>query len=474
MQISSSTIGLSLASKNPGSKRVEKATDYVGRLETTGKGVGIAVIDSGIYPHPDIDQNLAAAVTFYSDQTPDVDQWGHGTGTAGIIVGSGKASDGEIRGVAPDAKVLNLQVLTKQKSENAGEAVASMLSALNWTVDNKDKFNIKVINISGALAPIRNDNIDLAQVKAAGALAIQVQSADGQIATFLDPLDAAIKRAVAAGIVVVCAAGNEGPQNGTVWGTPNYRPDVITVGSLDTNGTPGNLEDDFIAQHSARGPTITQMVKPDLVAPGVGILMPASPNSDIVRDNENLARLYEGIKAVPDRELLPYLSQAVSTKQLPSKPFEAALSELSRLLPAQFSGALERVPREARTAMALKLTAALAAKGVLDTEGEPFLMAVAACRQALERFAPNPTFGTIEDGQPAYLAQDGTSFATPIVSSVVAHMFEANPDLTPDQVKEILMTTARPVPGADRFSAGAGALNAQAAIEQARLRKRDA
>jgi subtilisin family serine protease len=124
--------------------------------------------------------------------------------------------------------------------------------------------------------------------------------------------------------------------------------------------------------------------------------------------------------------------------------------------------------------MALKLTAALAAKGVLDTEGEPFLMAVAACRQALERFAPNPTFGTIEDGQPAYLAQDGTSFATPIVSSVVAHMFEANPDLTPDQVKEILMTTARPVPGADRFSAGAGALNAQAAIEQARLRKRDA
>jgi subtilisin family serine protease len=172
--------------------------------------------------------------------------------------------------------------------------------------------------------------------------------------------------------------------------------------------------------------------------------------------------------SVPDKDFLPFLSQAVSAKQLPSKPFEKALPELTRLLPEQFKGALSKVPPEGQAAMALKLVGALAAKGVLDTEGEPFTSAIAALRRGVEKFAPAPTFGVTASGQPAYMAQDGTSFATPIVSSVIAHMFEVNPNLTPGQVKEILMETARPVPGADRYSAGAGALNAQAAIDKAR------
>jgi subtilisin family serine protease len=468
MQISASTNRIHLRSSNPGGKRVEKPTDYVGPLATTGKDVGIAVIDSGIFPHPDIDHNLAATVTFSSDHTPDVDQWGHGTGTAGIIVGNGAASHGEIKGVAPGAKVISLQVLTKEKNENAADAISSMLSALDWTVENKDKFNIKVINISGALAPIRNDHADIAAARAGGAQVIQVQDAHGQIATFLDPLDSAVKRAVAAGIVVVCAAGNDGPAPGTVWGTPNYRPDVITVGSLDTNGTPQNLADDFIAEHSARGPTITGLGKPDLVAPGVAILMPAAPGSDIVHDNEQVAARYQVLESVPDKDLLAFLSQAVATRQFASKPFEAALPELSRLLPEQFRGALLKVPPEAQPALALRLTGALAAKGVLDLEGELFKSAVKAVRKASHGLAPKATFGELRDGQPAYLAQDGTSFATPIVTSVVAHMFEVNPDLTPAQVKEILTSTAHPVAGADPFSQGAGALDARAAIEKAR------
>lgn len=469
MQISASANRFRLASSNPGQKRVEKPTDYVGPLPTSGKGIGIAVIDSGIFPHADLQDSLAASITFGSHDTPDVDSWGHGTGTAGVIAGSGASSDGEIKGVAPDAKVLNLQVLTKEKSQNPVEAYSAMQSALNWTVDNKDAFNIKVINISGALQPIRNDSVDIAAAQKGGAQVIQVQDANGQIATFLDPLDSAIKRAVAAGIVVVCAAGNDGPQNGTVWGTPNYRPDVITVGSLDTNGTPDNFGDDSIAHHSSRGPTITNLVKPDLVAPGVGILMPASPGSDIVNDNAVRGAAFEAMQAVPDKDLVTYLATAVSTKQLPSKPFESALPELSRLLPAQFRGALDRVPAEGQAAMAMKLLGALSAKGALNTSGDAYDAAAQALRQATEKFAPAATFGG-EGHQPTYMAQDGTSFAAPIVSSIVAHMFEANPNLSPAQVKEILMETARPVPGADRFSAGAGAIDARAAIEKAAAR----
>lgn len=449
-------------------RRMEKPTDYIGPLPTTGRGVGIAVIDSGVFPHPDLDANLTAAVSFYSESHPDQDAWGHGTSTAGVIVGNGASSDGEITGVAPGAKVINLQVLTKQKSDNPTEAIAAMRSALDWTVDHRDQFNIKVINISGALAPIRNDHADPALVRASGGVAISIPDGQGQIATFLDPLDASIRRAVEAGIVVVCAAGNDGPQAGSVWGTPNYRSDVITVGSLDTNGTPAQIEDDFIAEHSARGPTITQMVKPDLVAPGVGILTPAAPHSEIVTDRIQSAARIEGYRSLPDSGLLEALTRAVFEKQLPSKVFAEALPELSRLLPESHRALLNRVPAAAQTAMAMKLLSASIDKDQLSTETDAYQQAVTKLREGLERLAPKPTLGELAQGGPAYLAQDGTSFAAPIVSGIVAHMFEVNPNLTPDQVKTVLMETARPVPGADPFSAGAGALNAQAAIDRAR------
>lgn len=469
MQVSASTHSLALSAKNPGKKRVEKPTDYVGELATTGKGIGIAVIDSGVFSHPDLNKSLAGTVTFESDRGLGEDTWGHGTGTAGIIAGDGSASQGEIKGVAPGAKVYNLRVLTKQNNENAAEGVTAMLGALDWAVQNKDELNIRIINISGAMSPIRNDKADVKAAMAQGAGVIQVPTADGQVAIFLDPLYASVKRAVEAGIVVVCAAGNDGPNPGTVWGTPNYSPEVITVGSLDTNGTPRDLSDDFIAEHSARGPTITGIGKPDLVAPGVAILMPASPGSDIVKDNEAVAAAYQTLASVPDDQLLLYLSQAVASKQMSSKAFANALPELSRLLPEQFRARLQATPAEAQPAMALRLTGALAAKGVLDVQGDLFKAAGAALREAAAQgLAPKPALGDLGAGQPAYLAQDGTSFAAPIVTSIVAHMFEVNPNLTPAQVKDILTTTARAVPGADKMSAGAGALDAQAAISRAR------
>lgn len=449
MHLSRLTPRENLTAINPAAKRVEKPTDYVGPLETTGKDVVVAVIDSGISKHPDLVDSIAVAVTFNKDRDPSADEWGHGTATAGVIAGNGASSGGEITGVAPGAKLINLPVFTKENNET-GQAGFAMLNALNWAVDNQEKFNIRVINISGGLATLPHPD-----------------DANAQIATFFDPFDSAIKRAVEAGIVVVAAAGNEGPGPGTITTSPNHHPDVITVGSLDTNGTPNDLSDDFVAEHSSRGPGPLGNVKPDLVAPGVGLLLAAVPGSDIVKDNDARAALYQPLKALPDQELLPVLSQAVASRQLSGKAFAAALPELAGLLPERLQATLQAVPEAAKTTMALRLTGALAAKGAVDLSGQPFQAAIAALREGLESLAPAPTLLDAA-GQPAYFAENGTSFAAPIVTSVVAHMLEVNPNLTPAEVKEILKSTAQPVPGADVFSAGAGALNAQAAIEKAR------
>ena len=446
MQISSHA---GLSAHNPGRRRIERPTDYVGPLETTGKDVTVAVIDSGISKHPDVVDSIAVAVTFRQDRAPSADEWGHGTATAGVIAGNGAASGGEIKGVAPGARLINLPVFTEQANQD-GQAGFHMLNALNWVVDNKDKFNIRVVNISGGMAALPHPT-----------------DANGQAATFLDPFDSAIRRAVEAGIVLVAAAGNTGPGPGTLNSSPGHHPDVITVGSLDTNGTPADYSDDSVADHSSRGPGPLGNSKPDLVAPGVGLTLAAVPNSQILRDNQARASLHESLQAIPDRDLLPALGALTASGRLSAALLSPALPELSRLLPERLKVTLQTARPEGQALLAVRLTGALAAKGVLDTEGQPHREAVAALRQAIDRLAPAPTLRTAT-GETVYLADDGTSFAAPIVTSVIAHMLEVNPDLNPAQVKEILKTTARPVPGADQHSAGAGALNARAAIEAAR------
>lgn len=441
-----------LTAVNPAHKRIERATDYVGPLSTTGKDVVVAVIDSGISKHPDVVDNIAVAVAFQKDRAPSADEWGHGTAVAGVIVGNGKSSNGEVVGLAPGAKLINLPVFTKQANED-GLAGLRMYNALNWVVDNKDRFGIRVVNISGGMQA-----------------ALSPDDQNGQLQTFLDPLDSAIKRAVEAGLVIVTAAGNTGPGPGSIMTSPAHHPDVITVGSLDTNGTPDDTSDDFVAEHSSRGPGPMGNVKPDLVAPGTAITLAAAPECDILKNNQALNTAYEPAKALlmaPDDALIGSAFQAIASQQMSSTLFAKALPELARLLPERLKLTLQSVPAEAQPLMALRLAAGLAGKGVLDTEGQPFKAAAAALRSALEKAAPAAVLQT-ESGATAYMVQDGTSFAAPIVTSVIAHMLEVNSKLTPAQIKDILKSTARPVSGADQYSAGAGALNAQAAIAKAR------
>lgn len=233
--------------------------------EFTGKGVTIAFIDSGISStHPDFAEKnrsrLLASVDFTSSLRTG-DAYGHGTGVASVAAGSGIASRGyagDYAGIAPEANIVDLRAL----NENGVGYTSAILNALNWAIANKQRYDIRIVNIS------------------AGAPIVESHKTD--------PLCQAVKRAYAAGIVVVCSAGNYGSTNKvvgydstgkeihqSVYGTitsPGNSPYAITVGATDTRSSV-KRSDDYVADFSSKGPTrFDHLVKPDLVAPGRRIM----------------------------------------------------------------------------------------------------------------------------------------------------------------------------------------------------------
>lgn len=212
----------------------------------TGKKVTVAVVDTGIYPHPDLtkpENRIIAFKDFVNNKTSPYDDNGHGTHVAGEIAGNGLSSGGKYRGVAPNAKLVGVKVLNQEGGGNISDVIAGV----QWVVENKDKYNIKVMNLSLGAEP----------------------------RPFADPLVSAVNTAWKKGIVVVAAAGNSGPKKGTI-SSPGISPTIITVGAVDDKRTP-ETSDDTIANFSSRGPTPSGKIKPDVVAPGVNI---TSLNSD--------------------------------------------------------------------------------------------------------------------------------------------------------------------------------------------------
>ncbi|HZC74224.1 MAG TPA: S8 family serine peptidase [Jatrophihabitans sp.] len=286
-----------------------------------GDGVGVAVIDTGISPMTDLGE-----VVYGPDLSGEgtiVDSYGHGTVMAGIIAGNGHdsatAADGPYTGMAPDTRLISVKVAGR----NGATDVSTVLEAMHWVSAYQQQFNIRVLNLSWGTPATQSPTID--------------------------PLDYAVERLWRQGIVVVVAAGNNGPDPGTIL-KPADDPLVISVGAYDQGDTPGRSKD-TMAEWSSAGPTAAGYAKPDLVAPG-------------------------------------------------------------------------------RTLTALRSYGSL-----VEAENPSALVA------------------------PSYIKGSGTSEAAAVTSGAVALLLAARPDLTPDQVKHILTTTAHRLPGAPANQQGAGRLD---------------
>lgn len=206
----------------------------------TGKGIGVAVLDTGIFPHIDFDNRIVYFQDFVQKKSEPYDDNGHGTHVCGIIAGSGRACGRKWHGMAPGCHLIGLKVLDK-----AGNGMQqNTLKALNWIKKYHDRFHIRIVNISvGSITQNQRQH---------------------------DELIRAVEMIWDLGLVVVAAAGNGGPKPGSIT-APGSSKKVITVGSSD-----------MLDQHhllSGIGPTAECVCKPDIVCRGHEILSCSSAPS---------------------------------------------------------------------------------------------------------------------------------------------------------------------------------------------------
>ena len=222
-----------------------------------GSGITVAVIDSGVHRGKDLEvdptlnkpeSRVILQLTFNSKANQSSDVMGHGTHIAGIIGGSGYQSNGMYAGIAPGVDIVSLKV-----SDDTGMAFESdTVDAMQWVLDNKDQYNIRIVNMS--------INSTLEQ------------------SYHLSPLNAAAEILWFNGIVVVTSAGNEINNFNTVKTAPANDPFVITVGASDEYDN-AHRPLDHITNFSAHGTTIDGYSKPEVIAPGQDIISMAGVGS---------------------------------------------------------------------------------------------------------------------------------------------------------------------------------------------------
>jgi serine protease AprX len=224
-----------------------------------GSGVTVAVVDSGISKSSgknDFGDRMIKSEKFNSTTSNSSDKFGHGSHVAGIIAGNGEESGGKYIGVAPGVNLINV----KFSSDNGSASEADLVNALQWVYENKDAYNIRVVNISSNV----------------GAMQSYMESA----------VAAAVEQLWFGGVVVVVSAGNRGGEFCSTCYAPANDPFVITVGAIDDKGTK-SLDDDYMKPWSSSGETLDGHYKPDLLAPGANIIsyMPGGLLRDLAPSN---------------------------------------------------------------------------------------------------------------------------------------------------------------------------------------------
>jgi len=345
----------------------------------TGRGVTMAFLDSGFYPHPDLCEpdNRIIAFKEISEQESSLEenqqaqawQW-HGTQTTVVAAGNGRLSDGLYRGLARDARLVLVKVSDRGKITE--EAIAR---GIHWVIENRERYDIRVLNIS--------------------------LGGDEDIPCSESIVDLAAEEAVRHGIVVVAAAGNSGFAERHTSVPPANSPSVITVGGYDDRNQLEEREYDLY--HSNYGATADGILKPELIAPAMWVAAPILPGTSLYKVAENLSQL----AGAPDYQLPSFARELNLEREL----FKSLQEDADSI-----RNALESLLRQHK---------------IISTH---------------------------------YQHVDGTSFAAPVVSSVVAQMIEANPGLSPAGLKNILISTADRLSSASVLRQGYGALNARRAV----------
>jgi serine protease AprX len=331
------------------------APDAWRQLGVTGNGIGVAILDSGIAPHPDLAGRIVASVDFTSSGSgtsgsgssgsgsgeygsggygavlvPPADPGGHGTHVAGLVAGDGTASGGVYTGVAPRANLVDVRVI----SASGTTTVSTLIAGMQWVLAHRATYNIRVVNIS-----------------AGGPATVSYRN---------DPLATAVEVLVFAGITVVVSAGNHGPKGSTIT-SPATDPFVITVGAIDDSGT-ASIQDDAIASWSSQGPTpVDGLAKPDVVAPGRKVVSLRSPGSTLDVD-------------LPDRLVAGLDPLAPAYFRLSGTSMAAPIVTGVVALMLEHSPALTPAQVKDR----LKNTATPVAYGSAETTGSGLVSAVAA------------------------------------------------------------------------------------------------
>lgn len=209
------------------------------RRGITGKGVTAAILDSGICGHPDYAERIIAFHDFVNGKKEFYDDAGHGSHVSGILGADGRSSRGRYCGIAPGCSLIHLKVLDRHGQGSLEDIIA----AIDWAIRNRNKYNIRILNISAGTTKGEED---------AGSRALVER----------------VERAWDSGMVVVVAAGNMGPEPMSITAPGNSRK-VITVGSSDQfRYRPANGSQNY----SGCGPTLECVCKPELVAPGTDIM----------------------------------------------------------------------------------------------------------------------------------------------------------------------------------------------------------
>ena len=349
----------------------------------TGKGVTIAFLDSGFYPHVDLTtpdnrilgyrNMMQTDGDFTSLFQPDVASW-HGMMTSVVAAGNGSLSNGFYRGIAPDANVVLVKLARTGRITEQ-----NIQEGLQWILENREKYRIKIVNISAG--------------------------GDYEQSYLHDSLSQTVEKCVANGLTIVCAVGNAGHLPTHPVFPPASAPSAIAVGGLDDNNSINRAKRGMY--RSSYGPTFDGLQKPEIIAPSIWVPAPILPNTPTAQQ----AALLEVLDKAEDADLHSIIEQSPGVD-------------------AELDAALDRPVHSIRQIIALKLRR----ENVITKH---------------------------------YKYVDGTSFSAPIVSSVIAQMLEANPALTPQQIKKILISTAERLPHYEVDRQGWGVIDPRRAVELA-------